>query len=64
MADRFYQAEFGATKVGVVEDSSTDANADVEVRITYTADNNSKTAALLALDAIRQRIVEDTWPPA
>jgi len=64
MADRFYQAEFGDTKVDVVEAAATDAAADVEVRITYDATNNSRQAALLALDAIKQRIVEDTWPPA
>jgi hypothetical protein len=64
MADRFYSCEFGQTKVQVAETGSTTAAADVEVRITYDASNNGKLAALVALDQIRNRIIEDTWPPA
>ncbi|MFZ9585586.1 MAG: hypothetical protein ACO280_11615 [Pseudohongiellaceae bacterium] len=64
MADVFYQAEFGATKTTVVEAGTTDANADVELRITYDATNASRNLALLALEAIKQRLIEDTWPPA
>lgn len=63
MADRFYYCEFGADKVGVVEAAADSAPADVSVRITYDAANNSKMAALEALEAIKQRIVEDNWPP-
>jgi hypothetical protein len=64
MADRFYSCEFGQTKVQVAETGSTTAAADVEVRITYDASNNGKLAALVALDQIRNRIIEDTCPPA
>ncbi|QAZ38435.1 hypothetical protein C1M51_02805 [Methylibium sp. Pch-M] len=64
MANRFWSGEFGATKVDVAETGTTTAGADVEVRITYDATNNGKQAALMTLDAIRQRIIEDTWPPA
>lgn len=63
MADRFYSCEFGANKLGVSETGTTTAAADVEVRITYDATGNSKLAALLALDAIKQKIQEETWPP-
>ncbi len=63
MADRFYYCEFGADKVAVVEAAADSAPADVSVRITYDAANNSKMAALEALEAIKQRIVEDNWPP-
>jgi spore coat protein CotF len=64
MADRFYSCEFGTTmKSGVTETGTTTAAADVEVRITYDATLNSKTAALDAIEAIRQRIIEETWPP-
>ena len=38
--------------------------ARLELRITYDATNNGKQAALMTLEAIRQRIIEDTWPPA
>lgn len=64
MADRFYSCEFGTTmKDGVTEAAATTAAADVEVRITYDATNGSKQATLAAIDAIKQKIVEDTWPP-
>lgn len=64
MADRFWQGEFGDTKDDIVEAGSTSAAADVEVRITYDATNNGKQAALMVLEAIKQRIIEDGWPPA
>jgi hypothetical protein len=51
-------------KSGVTEAGSTTASADVEVRVTYDATNNSRSAALFAIDAIKQKILEDTWPPA
>lgn len=64
MADRFWSCEFGADKVAVAETGTTTAAADVEVRITYDATNNSKQAALRALEVIAQRIIQDNWPPA
>lgn len=64
MADRFYYCEFGADKVAVTEAGSDSAGADVSVRITYDATNNGKLAALNALEQIKARIIQDTWPPA
>lgn len=64
MADRYWYCEFGADKVAVTEAGTDSAGADVSVRITYDASNNSKQAALRALEMIKSRIVEDTWPPA
>lgn len=65
MADRYYYCEFGATmKTEVTEAGSGSAGADVELRVTYDATNNSKLATIMALDAIRQKLVEDTWAPA
>lgn len=64
MADRFYYCEFGAAKEGVTEAGSDSAGADVSVRVTYDASNNSKQATLKALESIIQRIYVDTWPPA
>lgn len=64
MADRYYSCEFGQDKVAVAETAGSTAAADVEVRITYDATNNGKLAALNALSVIRQRIIEDNWPPA
>lgn len=64
MADRFYSVEFGGDKVSIAETGSTTAAADVEVRVTYDATNNSKQATLKALMLLAARITEDNWPPA
>jgi hypothetical protein len=64
MAERFWSGEFGATKVGIAETATTTAAADVELRIIYDATNNGKLAALMTLEAIKQRLIEETWPPA
>ena len=64
MADRFWSADMGKDKVAVAETGTTTAAAHVEVRILYTTTGLTKTDALVALDQIRNRIVEDTWPPA
>lgn len=65
MADRFYYGEFGATmKTEITEAAVDSAGADVSLRVTYDATNNSKQACLNAIDAIRQRLVEETWPVA
>lgn len=50
-------------KTEVTEAGSSDAAKDVEIRITYDAANNSKQAALMAIEAIRQAVMEDDWPP-
>jgi len=63
MADRFYSLNFGQDKVAVAETGSSTAAANIEVRVTYDATNNGKQALLNALENIRSRIVEDTWPP-
>lgn len=64
MADRFYYCEFGATmKTEVTEAAADSAGQDVSLRITYDATQNSKHAALQALEAIKSRIIEDSWPP-
>lgn len=63
MANRYYQAALGAeTKEEVVEASSSSL-AWVEVAITYTLSGNSKMDALKAIEAIKQYIIADAWPP-
>lgn len=64
MANRYYSVNFGQDKVLVAETGTTTAGADVEVRVTYDAANNSKQAMMVALELLEQRIQEDTWPPA
>lgn len=63
MADRFYSVNFGQDKTQVAETGTSTAAAHVEIRITYDATNNSKGAALRALELLEARITEDTWPP-
>lgn len=64
MADRYWSVEFGGDKVSVAETGSSTAAADVEIRITYDATNNSKQAAIKAIELLEARIIEDKWPPA
>lgn len=63
MADRFFSIEFGGDKVSVAETATSTAAADVEIRVTYDAPNNSKKALIKALDNLYARIVQDIWPP-
>lgn len=64
MATRYYGASFGATMKTEVTEAAATTSKDVEVSVIYTNANNSKVATLNALDAIRQAIIEDTFPPA
>jgi len=64
MADRCYSLNSGQKKTDVAETGSTTAGAAVELRITYDAANNNKSAAIAALEYIKQRLVEESWPPA
>jgi hypothetical protein len=64
MADRFYGIDRGEQGVAnVTEGSSSTATTDVEVRVDLAA-NMSKMEVLLALEAIKEAITQDTWPPA
>lgn len=64
MADRFYSTDIGGSMGNeVAETGSTQAAKHVEVRVTYDATGATKTAVLLALDAIKAAILKDTYPP-
>jgi hypothetical protein len=63
MADRFYGIDRGEHGVrNVTEGSSSTATTDVEVRVDLIG--MSKLEVLLALDTIKEAILQDTWPPA
>lgn len=63
MATRYYGAAIGAdTNFDVTEAASTTSLA-VELVVTYDATGANKVEVLKALDAIRQYIVRDTYPP-
>lgn len=64
MADRFYGIDRGEQgERNVTEGSSSTATTDVEVRIDLAA-NMSKMEVLLAIDSIKDAILQDSWPPA
>ena len=64
MADRFYGIDRGEQGVrNVTEGSGSTATTDVEVRVDLAA-NMQKMEVLLALDTIKEAILQDTWPPA
>lgn len=69
MATRFYGVQLGGgTAKGYSPDSVSEAAAttsrDVELAVIYTNAGWSKTEVLKAIEAIRDYIVRDTWPPA
>lgn len=64
MATRYFGAPFGADVSSDVTEAAATTSLSVELAVVYDATNNSKLATLRALDAIRQYIVEDSWPPA
>lgn len=64
MADRWYNAPLGATIAQDVAEGAADTSAYTAFRVTYDATRNSKEMTLLALDAIKQAILQDSWPPA
>lgn len=64
MAERFYGIDRGEQGVrNVTEGSASTATTDVEVRVDLAADMQ-KMEVLLALDVIKEAIIQDTWPPA
>lgn len=64
MADRFYGIDRGEQGVrNVTEGNSSTATTDVELRVDLAA-NMQKDEVLYALDAIKQAIIQDIWPPA
>lgn len=64
MAERFYGIDRGEQGVrDVTEGAASTATTDVEVRVDLAA-NMQKMEVLLALDVIKEAIIQDTWPPA
>lgn len=64
MADRFYQVQIGGDMPGdVTEAAATSAGVPVELRVTYDATGANKVQILKAIDALKQYITTDTWPP-
>lgn len=63
MADRFYGIDRGEQGVrNVTEGATSTATTDVELRVDLIG--MSKLEVLLAIDTIKEAIIQDTWPPA
>jgi hypothetical protein len=63
MADRFYGIDRGEQGVrNVTEGAASTATTDVELRVDLIG--MSKLEVLLAIDTIKDAIIQDTWPPA
>lgn len=63
MAERFYGIDRGEQGVrNVTEGATSTATTDVELRVDLIG--MSKLEVLLAIDTIKEAIIQDTWPPA
>jgi hypothetical protein len=63
MAERWWNAPLGAQIPQEVVEGAADTSQFVAVRCRFDATGNSKELALLAIDAVRNAIIQDTWPP-
>lgn len=62
MAQRQYDVVLGQDKTSLTEAAGSSISTSA-VRVTVDDGNAvSKTQALMALEAVKQRIIEDTWP--
>lgn len=63
MASKYYGAALGAQRaVDVTEDTSTTSKA-IELVVVYDTSGLLKHHVLAAIDAIREYILKDEWPP-
>lgn len=63
MSDRWFNAPLGAQIAQEVAEGAADTSQYLAVRVTYDATGNSKEMTLLALEAVRQYVISDSWPP-
>ena len=64
MADRYFNVPLGGGLKTDVTEAGSDSSAFACFRVTYDATGNSKVQALRAIEAIKQAIEVETWPPA
>lgn len=63
MANRYYRVPLGGDSKEDVTEAGTSSLSWLEVGITYDASGNSKMLAIKALDAVKQYLLADPWPP-
>lgn len=64
MADRYYGVALGGELPVDVTEAGTTTSAAIELRVTYDASGASRQLVLNAVEAIRNYLIQDTWPPA
>ena len=63
MATRYYGANIGVTMPEQVVESGSTTSSTVEIAVVYDATGANKHTVLNALEAIKNRILTDTYPP-
>lgn len=63
MADRYYSVVLGEQTPSFVTEGSSTSSEAIELRVTYTTTGMDKTEVLMGLEAIKQYIIQDAWPP-
>jgi len=64
LAQKQYNVPLGGKKTDVVATSGSSISTSAAQLTLDDSNCTSKEAALEAIDAIKQKIIEDTWPPA
>lgn len=64
MATRYYGANIGATMPTEVSESGSTTSSTVELVVVYDATGADKVSVLNAIEAIKNYIIQDTYPPA
>lgn len=63
MATRFYGANLGAEFPQDVSEAGSTTSRTVELAVVYDATGANKVAVLQALEAIKNYIIQDNYPP-
>lgn len=64
MATRYFGVNIGGTMPGDVSEAGSTTSRTVELVVVYDATGANKVTVLNALEAIKNYIVRDTYPPA
>lgn len=64
MADRFYGADLGGKMPTEVTEAASTTSKVIELRVTYTTTGLDKVKVLDAIEAIKNYVLTDTYPPA
>lgn len=63
MTDRFYGVNFGGDFPTSVLEQSTTTSRVVELRVDFDSTGANKTQVLKAIEAIKNAIIQDNYPP-